>query len=78
MFKVDATIKGRGSRAPRSRRILATVCALALVALAGGSVAAAPLDRDNIGREAPVWNGVSPQLVAKLGTKAGYEVLRFG
>jgi hypothetical protein len=78
MFKVDATIKERGSRAPRSRRVLATICALALAAIASGSVAAAPLARDDNDRETPLWIGLSPQLVAKLGTKAGYEVLRYG
>jgi hypothetical protein len=58
-------------------RLLAPVLALALVALASGSVAAAPLDRDNK-PDGPLWVGVSPQLVAKLGTKAGYNVLAFG
>jgi hypothetical protein len=58
-------------------RLLAPVLALALVALASGSVAAAPLDRDNK-PDGPLWVGISPQLVAKLGTKAGYNVLAFG
>jgi hypothetical protein len=40
-------------------------------------VAAAPLDRDNK-PDGPVWVGLSPQLVAKLGTTAGYNVLAYG
>lgn len=58
-------------------RFMAPVLALALVALASGSVAAAPLNRDNK-PDGPLWIGVSEQLVAKLGTKAGYNVLAFG
>jgi hypothetical protein len=58
-------------------RLLTPVLALALVALASGSVAAAPLDRDNK-PDGPLWVGVSPQLVAKLGTKAGFQVLFYG
>ena len=60
-----------------TRRLTALVCAMALVAIASGSVAAAPLDRDNRS-DAPLWIGISPWLEAKLGTKAGYEVLAFG
>lgn len=51
--------------------------ALAFFALASGSVSAAPLDRDNR-PDAPLWVGVSPQLVAKLGTNPGFKVLVFG
>jgi hypothetical protein len=74
MYTAD---KARGSRGRRIHRFAAPVLALALVALAAGSAAAAPLDRDNR-PDAPLWIGVSPQLVAKLGTKAGYHVLVFG
>jgi hypothetical protein len=77
MSTVDTTMKGRGPSARRSRRLTAVATALALIALATGSVTAAPLDRDNT-PDAPLWIGLSPHLVAKLGTKAGYEVLRFG
>jgi hypothetical protein len=77
MSAIDTTIKARGTRTRRNRRLTAAACALALAALASGSVAAAPLDRDNR-PDAPLWAGVSPQLVAKLGTKAGYQVLFYG
>lgn len=66
----------RGSHGRRTW-LLASVCAAALVAFTSGNVAAIPHRYDD-GRDAPIWIGVSPQLVAKLGTKAGYEVLVFG
>jgi hypothetical protein len=74
MSKSTATM--RGSRRRRSR-LLASVCAAALVGITTGNVAAIPHRYDD-GRPTQLWIGVSPHLVAKLGTKAGYEVLAFG
>jgi hypothetical protein len=77
MYTADTTTKVAASRPRRTRRLTAVVCALALTAIASGSVAAAPLDRDNR-PDGPLWIGLSPMLVAKLGTTAGYNVLAFG
>lgn len=72
----DASNKTTRSHTRRPE-LWAPVCALALVAIVAGNVAAIPLKRDD-DRSARQWIGVSPHIAAKLGTKAGYQVLVFG